>query len=216
MSIHVCHVKRKNIPNFVFPGGVRPSQPAKPPLATAKVTRTARRKRKQDDVVSRSDASLQGETIEPKRLETDNCDTSSSSSLVEKSHADIPSIKSTSSPAVPSPSEAMTDTLLVKQFIEPILDQPDASQAFDGLGDDELNGGGCSFFDASERQGAETVVTSDKGDENGNSSLALNDEYLEELEPAVLDAPSSGLATTSALINSQKPMLRYPSVLFSK
>ncbi|CAL0313793.1 unnamed protein product [Lupinus luteus] len=29
MFIHVSHVKRRNIPNFVFPGGVRPSRPTK-------------------------------------------------------------------------------------------------------------------------------------------------------------------------------------------
>ncbi|KAK7267602.1 hypothetical protein RIF29_20280 [Crotalaria pallida] len=29
MEIHVSHVKRRNIPNFVFPGGVRPGRPAK-------------------------------------------------------------------------------------------------------------------------------------------------------------------------------------------
>ncbi|KAF4375231.1 hypothetical protein F8388_000988 [Cannabis sativa] len=29
MEIRVCHVKRKNIPNFVFPGGVRPPRPSK-------------------------------------------------------------------------------------------------------------------------------------------------------------------------------------------
>ncbi|KAJ7975172.1 Nuclear poly(A) polymerase [Quillaja saponaria] len=29
MDIHVCHIKRRNIPNFVFPGGIRPSRPPK-------------------------------------------------------------------------------------------------------------------------------------------------------------------------------------------
>ncbi|KAJ9708294.1 hypothetical protein PVL29_000381 [Vitis rotundifolia] len=29
MWIHVCHIRHKNIPNFVFPGGVRPPQPMK-------------------------------------------------------------------------------------------------------------------------------------------------------------------------------------------
>lgn len=29
MTIYVSHVRRKNIPNFVFPGGVRPAQPSK-------------------------------------------------------------------------------------------------------------------------------------------------------------------------------------------
>lgn len=29
MEIHVIHVRRRNIPNFVFPGGVRPSRPTK-------------------------------------------------------------------------------------------------------------------------------------------------------------------------------------------
>ncbi|XP_061374559.1 nuclear poly(A) polymerase 1-like isoform X2 [Gastrolobium bilobum] len=29
MDIHVSHVKRRSIPNFVFPGGVRPSRPSK-------------------------------------------------------------------------------------------------------------------------------------------------------------------------------------------
>lgn len=29
MEIHVTHVKRRNIPSFVFPGGIRPSRPSK-------------------------------------------------------------------------------------------------------------------------------------------------------------------------------------------
>ncbi|CAH9135663.1 unnamed protein product [Cuscuta epithymum] len=205
MSIRVCHVKRKNIPNFVFPGGIRPpSQLAKPPSTTARVTPTVIQKRKQDDVLCGSDATLPSETREAKRLEAaDVDDTSSSSGLAE-----VVSIRIRSSPAIPLPGEAMTERLLAKQSLQPIVDQPDSSQPFDGLGDEELNDRGCSLFDTPEKEGAEAVVASDKGDETGNSSHSLNDESLEELEPAELNAPPSGMATTPALVNTQKPMIR--------
>ncbi|XP_031111493.1 nuclear poly(A) polymerase 1 [Ipomoea triloba] len=209
MLIRVCHVKRKNIPNFVFPGGVRPAQPAKAPVATrlTPVDTAVTRKRKQDEVLSSSDASLPGETREAKRLESDVGDTLSSVRHVE-SHVEV-SIKSRS-PVVPSPSEAPAERLLVKQFVEPIIDQPDSSQVFDGLGDDELKDGGGCFFDppeAAEMPGDE-AASSDKGDENSNSCGAVRDECLEELEPVELNAPPSGMATTSAFIAPQKPMIR--------
>lgn len=58
MEIHVTHIKRRNIPNFVFPGGVRPSRPANVPresrqVSEAKVSSHAEsdsgRKRKHED-----------------------------------------------------------------------------------------------------------------------------------------------------------------------
>ncbi|KAI3453077.1 hypothetical protein Pfo_009740 [Paulownia fortunei] len=62
MWIHVCHVKRKDIPNFVFPGGVRPSPPARSTDEIRSVQKLlgsnspqadavmSRKKRKQDEV----------------------------------------------------------------------------------------------------------------------------------------------------------------------
>lgn len=53
MLIHVCHVRRKNIPDFVFPGGIRPPPTLKPVgelLSAAKAKSGSGRKRKQDDV----------------------------------------------------------------------------------------------------------------------------------------------------------------------
>ncbi|KAL8531769.1 hypothetical protein ACS0TY_008388 [Phlomoides rotata] len=77
MWINVCHVKRKDIPSFVFPGGVRPSPPPRssesrsvhrslgsnPPHSDAVMSR---RKRKQDDVnrgISPTESSSTGACI---------------------------------------------------------------------------------------------------------------------------------------------------------
>lgn len=64
MWIHVCHVKRNDIPEFVFPSGVRPSHPAKSAAESRSVKRSlacnspqidsvmSRKKLKQDEVCS--------------------------------------------------------------------------------------------------------------------------------------------------------------------
>lgn len=55
MGIHVCHVKRKNIPDFVFPGGIRPPPATKPGgemVSGAKTKRGSGKKRKRDEVAS--------------------------------------------------------------------------------------------------------------------------------------------------------------------
>jgi poly(A) polymerase len=59
MEIHVIHIKRRNIPTYVFPGGIRPVRPARPPGESRRVNNTVResenaRKRKQDDDMNNS------------------------------------------------------------------------------------------------------------------------------------------------------------------
>ncbi|XP_073282457.1 nuclear poly(A) polymerase 1-like isoform X1 [Primulina huaijiensis] len=96
MWIHVCHVKRKDIPNFVFPGGTRPSPPVKSAnesrsslMSLASNTSQAdtamsRKKRRQDEVtkgvslsgsssmsISTSDATLLDETVARKQFKRD-------------------------------------------------------------------------------------------------------------------------------------------------
>ncbi|XP_059594676.1 nuclear poly(A) polymerase 1 isoform X1 [Vitis vinifera] len=53
MWIHVCHIRRKNIPNFVFPGGVRPPQPMKVAGEQGQVSKPMgfnSQKRKRDEI----------------------------------------------------------------------------------------------------------------------------------------------------------------------
>lgn len=77
MWIHVCHVKRKDIPIFVFPSGVRPSPPARGSSESRSVQKSpnsnspqadafvGRRKRKQEEVnrVSITESSSTGMCI---------------------------------------------------------------------------------------------------------------------------------------------------------
>lgn len=58
MWIHVLHVRRKDIPNFVFPGGVRPALSGRSSVETRKLRRSSpqadmaggRKKRRQDEL----------------------------------------------------------------------------------------------------------------------------------------------------------------------
>ncbi|KAK4423517.1 Nuclear poly(A) polymerase 1 [Sesamum alatum] len=51
MWIHVCHVKRKDIPNFVFPGGVRPPPPPRSAADSRSVQKSLRSNSPQADAV---------------------------------------------------------------------------------------------------------------------------------------------------------------------
>ncbi|XP_075104612.1 nuclear poly(A) polymerase 1 [Nicotiana tabacum] len=235
MWIHVCHVRRKDLPNFVFPGGVRPAQPARSEsrsvsksLGSAKATSVDAafsRKRKHDEVntgftskesclaMSSSDASSPGETRELKRFEADIGDTLNSGGLVDN-QIEV-SVKSML--PVPSSCAAVTETIAVKQSAEPTVGHQSGSHGFEDPGDElELTNGVKHFDGANELQmeppTAEEMVeatTSEEKDRIGGSShKVLQSEGLEELEPIELAAPSSSIAS-EAFVVPQKPLIRF-------
>lgn len=226
MWIHVCHVRRKDLPDFVFSGGVRPAQPAKSEsrsgsrsLGSAKTTSpdaASSRKRKHDEVNTGfspkgSDASSPGETRELKRFEADIGDTSSTT-LVDN-QVEV-SIKST----VPAPASGatVTETITVVQSAELTVGQQSGPHGVEDLGYDlELTNGVKHFDGANELQTEpptpEQIVgaaTSEEKDRIGGSSTnALQSEGLEELEP-IEPAPSSSIAS-AAFVVPQKPLIRF-------
>ncbi|KAF3633914.1 Nuclear poly(A) polymerase 2 [Capsicum annuum] len=234
MWINVCHVRRKDLPDFVFPGGVRPTQPAKSDsrsvtrsLGSSKTSSpdaaTFSRKRKHDEVntgfsskeslaMSCSDASSPGETRELKRVEADVGDTLSSATLVDN-QVEV-SIKSPL--PLPASGAAVTETITVGQSAELTGGQQSGSHGVENLGDElELTSGVKHFDGANELQTEpptpEQIVgaaTSEEKDRIGGSSPnVLQTDSLEELEPIEL-APSSSIAA-AAFVVPQKPLIRF-------
>ncbi|CAA2949641.1 nuclear poly(A) polymerase 1 [Olea europaea subsp. europaea] len=148
MWIHISHVKRKDIPNFVFPGGVRPSHSTKSTAESRSVPKPrgsnspqaaiSRRKRKQDEInkgislidssstsVSASDASLLDERRAKRQFEADVADTLSNVKCPENLSGDGPEVtgivKSTS-PAKPS-STSCGSSLGTTTMKKPVIEQ---------------------------------------------------------------------------------------------
>ncbi|KAJ8548257.1 hypothetical protein K7X08_030726 [Anisodus acutangulus] len=231
MWIHVCHVRRKDLPNFVFPGGVRPAQPAKSEsrsksLGSAKTTSpdaAFSRKRKHDEVntgvsskesltMSCSDASSPGETRELKRFEADIGDTFNSGTLVDN-QIEV-SVKSAL--PVPASGAAVMETVAVIQSEEPTVCPQSGSHGFEDLGDELELTNGVKHFDGANKlqtepptaeQMAEAATSEENDIIGGSSHKAPQPEGLEELEP-IEPAPSSSMAST-AFVVPQKPLIRF-------
>ncbi|GFP84699.1 nuclear poly(A) polymerase 1 [Phtheirospermum japonicum] len=136
MWIHVCHVKRKDIPTFVFPGGVRPSPPPKT-NENRSLQLMNRKKRKQDEVnrmvsltessstsVCVSDAnSSMDETRAKKRIEPEFSGPTSNTGFAENLSNNGPEIAGFGSLALD----------------KPVIEEQGPSEVFDGLGDGELS-----------------------------------------------------------------------------
>ncbi|CAN4121750.1 unnamed protein product [Withania somnifera] len=202
MWIHVCHVRRKDLPDFVFPGGVRPAQPAKSEsrlvsrsLGSAKPSSpdaAFSRKRKHDEVntgfsskeslaMSCSDASSPGETRELKRFEADIGDTSSSATLVDNQvEVSVQSIL-----PVPASGAAVIETITVLQSAKPTAGQQSESHGVEDLGDElELTNGATELQTnpptPEQIIGAATSEEKDRID--SSSHKVLQSEAVEELE----------------------------------
>ncbi|KAL7171086.1 hypothetical protein ACSBR2_035863 [Camellia fascicularis] len=83
MLIHVCHVRRKNIPLFVFPGGIRPPQPTKvagETLSTAKTKRSS----------GSPDAAMNGKKIKLDEVDSGTNSRGPQCHAVETDHASLP------------------------------------------------------------------------------------------------------------------------------
>lgn len=211
MWINVCHVRRKDLPDFVFPGGVRPAQPAKSEsrsgsrsLGSAKTTSpdaASSRKRKHDEVVAGlspkgSDASSPGEIRELKHFEADTGDTSST----------LP---------VAASGAAVTE-LTVMQSAKLTVGQQSEPHGVEDLGYDLELTNGAKHLDGANGLQTEPptpeqfvgAATSEEKDRiGGSSNNVLQSEGLEELEP-IEPAPSSSIASAAFEV-PQKPLIRF-------
>ncbi|XP_073140263.1 nuclear poly(A) polymerase 1-like isoform X2 [Henckelia pumila] len=127
MWIHVCHVKRKDIPNFVFPGGIRPypvksanENRSSPTSLASNIsqadTAMSRKKRRRDEVakgvsssmpICSSDATLLDEAMSRKQFKPDIDDTlnnSKHSEDISDNNHEITGFGASMSSVVPSVS----------------------------------------------------------------------------------------------------------------
>ncbi|PIM97870.1 Poly(A) polymerase [Handroanthus impetiginosus] len=231
MWINVCHVKRKEIPNFVFPGGVRPSLPARSSTESRSVQKsfgsnstqadavTSRKKRKQDDV--NSDATSLDETLAKKQIGPDFRGTTSGAGFPENisghGHeiAEFVKIKSAAEPSSPS---ALSGSLVMEKHVaeqSPVqpINQQDSLELDDGLESAQLNTG-IQHIAETERIKPlasftleQDVVVAKAGNVDTRSKIQQNVD-LEELEPLELPA-TTAITSTSANVPAQKPLIRF-------
>ncbi|KAI8001490.1 Nuclear poly(A) polymerase 1 [Camellia lanceoleosa] len=224
MWIHVCHVRRKNIPHFVFPGGVRPPQTN--PAVNGK-------KRKRDETKSSEplcqatgtdDAGLHVEAKAKVHFETDTDDISKKARFPENplSHGqEVEGSVRCSPPAMPSSSSAslssstIEEKLVMGQSCGPFFGHITPSKEFDELENDAVLTNQVQCFGArtavcpvQSMSSAKQEVAVAAGNGVSSSSKFLQNVSLEELEPIELAAPVSNLASTSTSVAPRKPFIR--------
>lgn len=225
MEIHVSHVKRRNIPNFVFPGGIRPPRPSKLAGESNRVLES--KVRCQPEADKSTEAVLDGVDDSMKRKrEDDNVATTMRSLKCSPVNSIAPcSTKSNEvvrdSPPVGllSATDVSSSTKEAESLaIEKIMSGPYvAHQAFpeelEELEDDFeyrnqiKNLGGSSKGGPMESSTAKEVVTDTSIDGAGPCSGLRSNGSLEELETDELAAKlSNGIHSTSTA--QQKPLIR--------
>ncbi|GMP59047.1 hypothetical protein CsSME_00022487 [Camellia sinensis var. sinensis] len=224
MWIHVCHVRRKNIPHFVFPGGVRPPQTN--PAVNGK-------KRKRDETKSSEplcqatgtdEAGLHVERKAKEHFETDTDDISKKARFPENplSHGqEVEGSVRCSPAAMPSSSSAsllsstIEEKLVMGQSCGPFFGHISPSKEFDELENDTVLTNQVQCFGArtevcpvQSMSSAKQEVAVAAGNGVSSSSKFLQNVSLEELEPIELAAPVSNLASTSTSVAPRKPFIR--------
>ncbi|KAL6505776.1 hypothetical protein OROHE_023155 [Orobanche hederae] len=220
MWIHVCHVKQKDIPHFVFPGGVRPSPAGKTSSESRSVQITSRKKRKQDEVnrgivftesssttTCISDGTSLDETRAKKQAQPDFSTTTSNSGGFPEDLSDHgPEIMGFGAPGLEKP--------IREQFFPQTTNHQGPPEVFEGVAD------GVQM---------ETKIQHDGETEGIKLSPALSFEQgvgaagtgtappcsiiqpkgdLEELEPLELSV-TSATASAPANVPAQKPLIRF-------
>ncbi|CAA0839831.1 Nuclear poly(A) polymerase 1 [Striga hermonthica] len=211
MWIHVCHVKRKDIPGFVFPGGVRPSPPART-SAEGRSVLTRKKRKQQEDNMSRGispSESLSGAFV--------NSDATSVDVTREKSRRMEPEFSGTMENL--SGSLALDKSVTQQQYsAQTVVNQQGSSEVVDGVMDDDLQskteipkndetgGSGLSPPLTSEQAGG--GVAGAAGDWPMCSRVEPKNDDLEELEPLELSV-TSATASVPANVPAQKPRIRF-------
>ncbi|KAG9160293.1 hypothetical protein Leryth_018944 [Lithospermum erythrorhizon] len=235
MLICVSHVKKKNIPCFVFPGGVRPSPPPRVGGTSRQIQKfpksssgefgaaVTKRKRRDDEVDSgvspvessfasySSDASSFADTKPSKRLELDVTDTLSNVNAPEttsrSSHVALEYIHHP--PIVETCGNSMptAENVVVQQFQEPIGQNIVSPQAVDELGEDlELKNEFQPLSGVSQANGITSPVAAEVEKTSENGiGSIMQNGGLEELEPLELTVPTSNVAS---FVSPLKPMIR--------
>lgn len=222
MWIGVCHIKRNNIPLFVFPGGVRPARPkreARENGAAAEVDEAGDgKKRKIDESITchklRKFDSVAGTKNIPWAVEakledssiTARCpieDCSQSCLGNEGSFKFSPPVGASSS--VSGSSSSTADVILVSDIVPaPSVCQQGSSEEHDRFQDDAR-----SMGEVQKNFGEGTRVENEgvgQGVATGRdcSTIFRNDAGVEELEPT---APSSNVVPAS--YGAQKPLIKF-------
>ncbi|CAL5442340.1 unnamed protein product [Camellia sinensis] len=225
MEIHVSHVKRRNIPNFVFPGGIRPPRPSKLAGESKRVLES--KVRCQPEADKSTEAVLDGIDDRRKRKrEDDNVATTMGSLRCSPVNSIAPcSTKSNEvmrdSPPVGllSATDVSSSTKEAESLaIEKIMSSPYvAHQAFpeelEELEDDLENRNQVKDLVGNSKDGpmesstAKEVVTDTSIDGAGPCSGLHSKGSLEELETDELAAKlSNGIHSTSTA--QRKPLIR--------
>ncbi|KAL2546246.1 nuclear poly(A) polymerase 1 [Forsythia ovata] len=246
MWIHICHVKKKDIPNFVFPGGVRPSHSTKSTKLRGSNSPQAgmsRKKRKQDEInrgvsltdssstaVSGSDASLVDETRAKRQFKADVVDTLSNvrcpENLSEHGPEDAGIVESTS-PTRPSSaaygSSLSTSTMekpLIEQSLQPIISHQGSLDLLDGLGGVQLKSEVQDNDMDQEIKPSEFTTEQALGaatEEEGSSSFSKIQQNLDLEELEPLElTASTAVASTSTHVPAQKPLIRFSFTSLAK
>ncbi|KAG8382845.1 hypothetical protein BUALT_Bualt05G0120800 [Buddleja alternifolia] len=218
MWINVCHVKRRDIPRFVFPGGIRPSLPfrgsgqrsigSNSPQNDAVM---GRKKRKQDEMnkgvsltessttsMCISDATSLDATNAMKKLKNNFGGTASNTGFPENII--------TNNVAIEKP--------VIEHLPPPVINHEDSLELFDGLEEVEQ-------FNGEIKQNGEVdeieALTSFRAEKNGSTTCSevQHNGDLEELEPLELCATTS-MASAPANVPAQKPLIRFSFTSLAK
>ncbi|KAG6405601.1 hypothetical protein SASPL_133192 [Salvia splendens] len=210
MLIHVCHVKRKDLPIFVFPGGVRPSPPRKrSALASCPVQTDAaviRKRRKLDEPPNR------GTSLILQALGVAGNLSLLAQGIPGLDQSERAAELSASAGAFPTPM-AMEKHVIEQSSAQIPLIHQESSEVFDGLEgllkSETQNNAEAEGVTQTElfpdKQCVEVAMAG-----NGTTSIiqfqAKAD--LEELEPLEL-AVSTAIASAAAKVPAQKPLIRF-------
>ncbi|KAF7153892.1 hypothetical protein RHSIM_Rhsim01G0213100 [Rhododendron simsii] len=230
MWIHVCHVRRKNIPDFVFPGGIRPPPATKPAgemLSVAKTIGGSGKKRKQDavafgtnskEIVSCSnDLGLHAEKSAKERFDTDVKGILNDARFPDNTSCYGPEVEesvSFSPPVVPSASpsgspEPGKENIVRENTHEPFVGHGSPLKELDEFENDPGMTSQVQGFIGTRKVGltAKQEVTAE-GKGASSSAKWLQNGSLDELEPFELTGLISNVASTSASVAPRKPSIR--------
>ncbi|XP_012572047.1 nuclear poly(A) polymerase 1-like isoform X2 [Cicer arietinum] len=187
MDISVSHVKRHNIPAFVFPGGVRPNRPSK--------------------VTWKSKLRTSGHDDRKRKQAEDSVDDFTNSKPFSSLPPSSRAVHEDGNPvSIASSCSVKCDDKEVNSMSEQKSEKPDFNSSGENpSGDRETNGSEkCNSQSNPETVVAAEPVFSQK--ENSSSTLIYSNEGLEELEPAELTAPL--LSVNPAPVPQRKPLIR--------
>ncbi|KAI8573611.1 hypothetical protein RHMOL_Rhmol01G0290400 [Rhododendron molle] len=230
MWIHVCHVRRKNIPDFVFPGGIRPPPATKPAgemLSVAKTKGGPGKKRKQDEVAlgtnskeiasSSTDSGLHAEKSAKEQFDADVKGISNDVRFPDNTSCYGPEVEesvSFSPPVVPSASpsgspEPGKENIVRENTHEPLVGHGSPLKELDEFENDPGMTSQVQGFIGTMKVGL-TAKQETAAEGKGASSSArwLQNGSLDELEPIELTGLVSNVASTLASVAPRKPSIR--------